>query len=170
MSSPNSNKTYAGAVKKTSDNKCPGSSSDFALDVTLDFAAISSVAKRKREDSSSSVSSSSSSNNSSTPSNSNPCPAAALNNFKYRIGNIIVESPPQGLNSVVNCAVRRKKYINDVCNKFIRDHTHPPKSVTTQTETDDELIEACIQENELLKVRDEKLVLSSQLQVEREHF
>ena len=156
----NSSNTYAGAVKKQ--NASTGVSSSSVA------TQVSTVSKRKRESSSSSSSSSDSSISSSSSSRPVSSAIRELSKFKHNVEIVLsdIESP-EGLNEIIKCSVSRKKYINSVCNKFIRDATNPPVSVTTQTETDDALIEACILENNLLKAIEEKASISLRLKEEQ---
>ena len=164
MSNPNSQNSYAGAVKKQSTSTGPSSSS----------AAISSVSKRKRQSSSSSDSSSSSSSSANTfsgsqslpaPFHGSQCPNRDLSKFKQNIDRVFVEESPAGMESIVECKVKRKIYIDSVCAKFIRDASFPPKSISTQTEDDDALIEKYINENKQIEL-DEKATLHQKLSEE----
>ena len=156
----NSSNTYAGAVKQQ--NTSTGTSSSSVA------TQVSTVTKRKRESSSSSSSESDSDASFNSSSLSNDCKQnPALSNFKHNVEIALSEiESPRKLNAIIKDSVSRKSYVNNVCNKFIRDATFPPVSVTTQTDSDDMLIEACILENNLLKAIDEKNKLSLKLKEE----
>lgn len=156
MSSPNSDQTYANAVK-LGDNDSRSSSPVPSTRVTVN--------KRKRESSSSDSSADSSSSSSSS---SEQLSSISSDNNKITINFHSKGFPGQVFQEIMNSPARLQKYMSDLSDKIMHDATTSSNVIATQTE-EELLINASIVQNLFVKLRDDRRTrLVYDLEVERE--